>query len=297
MAEWLKPIYNHIGKELLAGDYIQADETPVRVCDPDYGEKKSRQAYLCGYSRPGGNVYFTWSMSRSREGITRFLEGFEGVLQCDAYAAYLSFAADRPGIVLAGCMAHARRKFHEALPHSPRQAGEILAIIAELYRVEGDIAEAGLDEAATLDYRREHSRPVFERLHQAIVQARSQCLPQSTLGKACDYALAQWQALGRYLGHGRVRIDNNLMENAIRPSCVGKKNWLFVGHPNAGERPAILYSILGSCRRAGVDPQAYLRHVLSIDTRALGQSELAALTPAAWKRASDCSDPVHCPGS
>lgn len=286
IAQWLKPIYNHMGKELLAGDYIQADETPIKYCDPDYGEKKTRQGYLCGYSRPADNVYYRWSPSRSHQNVTAFLEGYEGLLQSDAYDAYIQFAARNEGVTLIGCMAHARRKFYDAQDQHPRESALVLKLIARLYRVEQCIREKALPLAEVSQYRQKHALNSHCRLKHVIEILRHRTLPQSQLGKACAYALNNWTYLSCYLNHGQVAIDNNAMENAIRPTAIGKKNWLFVGHPQAGERAAILYSILISCQRLEIDITDYLTEVLSIDTRTAGDDQLAALTPARWKKAN-----------
>ena len=286
VAQWLKPIYNHIGKELLAGDYLQADETPIKYCDPDYGEKKTRQGYLCGYSRPGGNVYYRWATSRAHHKVTAFLNGYEGLLQSDAYDAYIQYAAQNEGVTLIGCMAHMRRKFFDAQDQHPRECALVLKLIARLYRVEKHIREEALPADEVSPYRQQHALNTHRRLRRVLEILRHRSLPENQLAKACNYALNQWTYLSRYLDHGQVAIDNNAMENAIRPTAIGKRNWLFVGHPQAGDRPAILYSILISCQRLGIDVNDYLQDVLSVDTRIMEDDQLAELTPASWKKAS-----------
>ena len=123
-------------------------------------------------------------------------------------------------------------------------------------------------------------------LKRLAVWARQRVLPKSTLGKACDYLLSQWVPLSAHLHHGESRLDNNLVENAIRPSCIGKKNWLFIGHPDAGQRSAILYSLIVSCQRHGKDPMAYMKDILTRLPRMTNRDDLCALTPRAWKPAS-----------
>lgn len=284
VAQWLKPIYNHMGKELLAGDYLQADETPIKYCDPDYGQKKTRQGYLCGYSRPQGNVYYRWSLSRSQENLTDFLKDYEGLLQSDAYNAYVQFAAQNEGVTLIGCMAHARRKFYDAQDQHPRESALVLKLIARLYQVEKVIRETPIPLKQISPYRKTHALNSHRRLKRVLDILRHTTLPQSQLGKACNYALNHWTSLSEYLEHGQVAIDNNAMENAIRPTAIGKKNWMFVGHPQAGERAAILYSILISCQRLDIHPVQYLKTVLSVDTRVADDDQLASLTPAQWKK-------------
>ena len=164
----------------------------------------------------------------------------------------------------------------------PRESVLVLKLIAKLYRVETHIRENSLPKEQISPYRQKHSLNTHRRLRRVLEILRHRTLPKSQLGKACAYALNNWT----YLDHGQVAIDNNAMENAIRPTAIGKKNWLFVGHPQAGERAAILYSILISCQRLDIDINQYLTDVLSIDTRVLDEEQRAALTPARWKKAS-----------
>ena len=290
VAQWLKPIYNHMRAELIEGDYMQVDETPVQYCDPDYGEKKSRKGHLCGFSRPDDNVCFVWRTSRGHDPVTGHFEGFRGALQCDAYAPYIKYEEENEGVEMAACWAHARRKFFEIKDQHPRECALYLKLVAKLYKVEAEIRELrrddprGFGDAQALEYRKRNATLAHSQIHRALKFFRLRCLPKSGLGKACDYSLKIWRQLSTYLEHGRVQIDNNLMENAIRPTAVGKKNWLFVGHPKAGERAAIIYSILISCQRLEVDPVEYLESMLDQDTRIMADDELAALTPANWKK-------------
>ena len=159
-----------------------------------------------------------------------------------------------------------------------------LKLVAKLYDVERQIREGGLDAEASFKLREEKSLNTHARIRRVLEILRRGCLPSSELGKACDYSLSHWDYLSTYLRHGHVSIDNNWMENAIRPTAVGKKNWLFVGHPEAGERAAILYSILISCQRLEIQPLEYLQDILSQNTGIMPEQELRALTPANWKK-------------
>ncbi len=292
VAARIEPIYNYMEMELIEGDYLQVDETPIRYCDPDYGMKKSRQGYLCGYSRPQENVCYKWRISRAYEPTTAHFADFEGVLQSDAYRPYITFAEGNELVELAACWAHARRKFFEAKDLHPRECGVYLKLVGKLYAVEAEIREKrrkdpkGFGDRQALELRIEKAANAHARIHRVLGILRRRCLPRSRLGKACDYSLRIWKHLSTYLKHGRVEIDNNAMENAIRPTAIGKKNWLFVGHPEAGDRAAIIYSVLISCTRLEIDPATYLRSVLSQDTRLLSDEKLAALTPANWKKSS-----------
>ena len=284
VAQWLEPIYQQMRIELLEGDYIQADETPISYCDPDYGEGKSRKGFLCGLSKARGDVWYKWSASRSHASVTSHIAGFAGVLQSDMYQAYVELEKADGGIELAACWAHARRKFFEIKERFPRECSLYLKLVGKLYAVEKQIRESSLSPAAAKELRRSKSSNAHSRIRRVLEILRHRSLPKSELGKACDYSLKHWNYLSTYLEHGQVAIDNNAMENAIRPTAVGKKNWLFVGHPQAGERAAILYSILISCQRQDIQPVDYLRDILGKDTRILPAQELRALTPSNWKK-------------
>ena len=188
--------------------------------------------------------------------------------------------------VLAGCWAHVRRKFHEARDQSPKLSGWFLRQIQHLYRVESGLRakKAGATLRAAL--RASESRMVVERFHRALVLIRPKVLPKSLLGIAISYALGQWAGMTVYLDDGRVETDNNLVENPIRPTALAKKNWLFVGEAGAGQRGAILYSVIESCRRRQIDPFAYLRDVLS-RLPSITTGQVAAITPANWAKSAN----------
>ena len=164
-------------------------------------------------------------------------------------------------IGLAGCWAHVRRKFYEDKEQTPRTAGWILRQIQHLYRVEADLREQKAGPQLRAAVRAWQSRPLVARLKRVMIQLKTSGhhLPQSPLAGAIEYALNQWSTLEVFLNDGRVEIDNNLVENAIRPTALGKKNWLFIGQAEAGERSAIIYTVIESCRRRGLNPYAYLR--------------------------------------
>lgn len=284
-SEWLEPIYRQMKTELLQGGYVQADETPVRCNDPDEKKGGTTQGWLWAISRPGGDVVFDWRLSRRHGELTSLLEGYRGLLQSDGYEAYPAFARAREGVVWLGCWAHARRYFFEAAGEKPRTAERILRAIAQLYRWERqwDETEVGAQRAAL---RQKHlARPLYW-LRKLALALRARVLPKSGLGRACTYLLEHWEPLTAHLRFSQTRLDNNLIENAIRPSAIGKKNWLFIGHPDAGQRSAIIYSIVVSCQRHGKDPYAYLKDVLTRLPRMSNQDDLAALTPARWQPAS-----------
>jgi transposase len=281
-AELLKPVYRAIREDLLRGNYLQADETPIRYLDPDV-KGKSQQGYLWVYSRPKSDVLFEWRISRSREGPQEFLKNFRGKLQTDGYSAYESLAKERTDLTLIGCWAHVRRGFHEALAET-KLAAWFVRQIGLLYAVEQKLREQKAGPALRQAMRAWQSQPVLTRLHRAMELVRRKTLPQGLLGQAIDYALKRWDALTRFIADVTLEIDNNLIENAIRPSALGKKNWLFVGHPEAGERSAVIYALLGSCRRHGINPFDYLKDLFT-RLPATKITQIKEFTPAAWAKA------------
>jgi len=281
-AEWLRPIYEGIRTGVMAGGYVQVDETPIDYLAP--GNGKTSQGYLWTGSRPGGDVFFHWATSRAAACLENIIPAdFHGTIQCDGYSAYRAFAKEHQGIALAGCWAHVRRKFHESLESSPRLAGWILRQLQHLYAIERHLRDHRAGPALRLAIRAHQSRPIVERLERVFLRLKAggKHLPQSPLGTAMDYALGQWTTLQVFLTDGRVEIDNNLVENAIRPTALGKKNWLFIGEANAGDRSAILYTIIESCRRRGIEPYAYLKAVLTRLPH-MTNRQIPEVLPAVW---------------
>ena len=288
-ADWAEPIYKLMIEALRQGKYLQCDETPVRFIDPDEKGSGSAQGYLWVMSAPGGDVVFDWRLTRRHGELTTLLtDDYAGLMQSDGYEAYASYARLHPAVAWLGCWAHARRRFFEAQAERPRVAKAALRLIGRMY-----LRERQWDEKQLTAEQRglERAKPeglarTMKSLHRLALWTRQRVLPKSGLGKACDYLLGQWEPLSRHLHHGESRLDNNLVENAIRPSCIGKKNWLFIGHPDAGQRSAILYSLIVSCERRGKDPLAYLKDILTRLPRMTNQDDLSALTPANWQPAS-----------
>jgi transposase len=284
-AEWLKPIYEQIRTGVMAGGYVQVDETPVNYLEPGHG--RTRQGYLWTGSRPGGDVFFRWETSRAGACLHNLIPvDFTGTLQCDGYSAYRAFANSRDNAIeLAGCWAHVRRKFYDAIEQSPRTAAWFVRQIQHLYRIEASLREHRAVPQLRAAVRAHQSRPVVARIERALVKLKTsgRYLPQSLLGGAIDYALGQWRTLEVYLEDGRVEIDNNLVENAIRPTAIGKKNWLFVGDAGAGQISAIIYTVIESCRRRGLDPYAYLRDVLTRLPH-MTNRQIPEVMPQAWSK-------------
>ena len=285
-AEWLEPIYRAMHRRLLASPYLQADETPVRCNDPDEKRGGTTEGWLWVISRPQDDVVFDWRLSRRHGELTTLIEGFGGILQSDMYGAYESYAAQHPEITWVGCWAHVRRKFFEAEREHPKAVRLILLIIGWLYECEALWEKNQLTVSNRKRHRQKHYPRKLYWLKKIALGLRTRVLPKSGMGKACDYLLKYWAPLTRHLEHGETRLDNNLVENAIRPSAIGKKNWLFVGHPDAGQRSAIIYSVVISCQRRGVDPLAYLRDVLRRLPTMTTKDDLSALLPVNWQPAA-----------
>jgi len=285
-AEWLEPIYRCMQRDLLTGGYVQADETPVKCNDPDQKRGGTTQGYLWVLSRPGGDVVFDWRLSRRHGELTSLLtDDYRGILQSDGYEAYASYARAHPGVVWVACWVHARRNFFEAQAEAPKAVRVVLRLIARLYRFEREWDEEQIEPAERAKRRAKHFTRTLAWLRALAQRLRERVLPQSLLGKACDYLLGHWEPLTAHIQYGQTKLDTNLVENAIRPSAIGKKNWLFIGHPDAGQRSAIIYSIVISCRRHGKDPFAYLRDVLTRLPAMSNQDDLAPLLPVNWQPA------------
>jgi transposase len=280
-AQWLEPIVRLMKEQLLAGDYVQVDETPIRVMDPDV-IGRCATGYLWVVGRPRDDVLFEFYPGRGKECAQKLLGKFRGYLQRDGYGVYGALAKERPELIPLGCLAHVRRKFVEAAESSPESASWFVGELRKLYLIEAHAREKGLAPEQRHQLRQDLAPPIWKGLHERLQAAAPGLLPQSPLGKAVRYMLAEWAPLQTYLADGRLEIDNNLTENAIRPSAVGKRNWLFIGHPQAGWRSAVIYSVLVSCRRRGIDPWEYLKDLFT-RLPAATNKELPQFLPANWK--------------
>ena len=268
--------------ELLAGGYIQADETTV-PCQTGERTGRNHRAFIWEFSQPGGRVVFEFEWGRGRAGPREFLQGFGGKLQSDGYGVYDKLGQ---GIVYVGCMAHARRGFVDVAKLAPLDPvpREVLERFAQLYAVEKQAREGALSAQARQALRQAKSVSVMAALKTRLVELRQQIAPGGKLSQACDYALGQWSRLEEYLSDGRLEIDNNWCEGAMRPWAVGRKNWLHIGSPEAGPKIAAIASIVETCRRLDINLRHYLREVLP----KLGDwpsSRVGELTPTAWKAA------------
>ncbi|HHS9996667.1 TPA: IS66 family transposase [Klebsiella pneumoniae] len=251
---------------------LHTDDTPVPVLAP--GRKKTKTGRIWTYVRDDRNAgssdppaaWFAYSPDRQGKHPELHLRSFRGVLQADAFAGYdRLFSTSREGGVLteAACWAHARRKIHDVyISSQSATAEEALKRIGELYAIEAEIR--GMPETERLAARQSRSAPLLASLHEWMVEKSATLSKKSRLGEAFTYALNQWDALCYYCRDGLAEPDNNAAERALRAVCLGKKNYIFFGSDHGGERGALLYGLIGTCRLNGIDPEAYLRHILSV---------------------------------
>ena len=287
VAGWLKPIYNYIADGLRRITYLQIDETPIRYLPEKRkrGEKKGKGSalgYVWVYHDPEGDVLYEWHTSRAATCLEGMLDGFRGTVQCDGYKAYTSYAKRNTAINWIGCWAHARRYFHDACEQAPTQAGWLLLQIGHLYQIEAELRDKRAGPRLREAVRNAQSMPILKRIEKVLRRKQSKLLPSTKLEEGIAYSLARWDQLLGYCKDGRLEIDNNLVENRMRPLAIGKKNFLFFGAPQAGQQSAIIYTILESCKRRGINPQIYLRDVLTrLPHMKIG--EVWRLIPAVWK--------------
>jgi transposase len=280
VGEMLKPLVEVMGRELVQGNYLQADETPVDVQTHD-GRGQNHQAYLWQYGRPGGATVFDFRMGRERAGPQYFLRDFQGILQTDAYQAYDKVGGS--GMVQAGCWTHARRGFANLVKLNPGDpvASPIVAWINQLFAVDGEARERGLSLEERHQLRQQKAPALLEKIKTAIEVAQAGALPGGLLAKSCHYTLGQWTKLIRFLQYPELELSNNLAENSMRPITLGRKNWIHIGSQQAGSKVAAILSVIETCRRLKISPRDYLSAVLPGLADA-PMRRLSALTPTAW---------------
>jgi transposase len=257
----LEPLYEALHKQVLSSDYLQADETPIKVLDKDK-KGTTHRGYHWVYHAPSKRmVLFDYREGRGREGPHEILKDFRGHLQTDGYAVYEDFDK-KSGITLLNCMAHARRKFDEAKDNDLARAEHALTEMQKLYGIERQAKIEKLSPDQRYKLRQEKSVEVLNNLKSWMLENYKSVLPKSTIGQALHYSLERFDRLMLYTSNGKLEIDNNLVENAIRPVAIGRKNYLFAGSHNGARRAAMLYSFLGTCKINDVNPFEWLRNTL-----------------------------------
>ncbi|MDI6743707.1 MAG: IS66 family transposase, partial [Smithella sp.] len=281
-SEVLTPLYELHRDQILSCQYIMADETPIKVLDK---EKKgsTHLGYLWAYNDPlERQVLFDYRPSRSREGPQKLLAQYNGHIQTDGYVVYDEFEA-QPGITLLGCFAHARRYFEQAQDNDHQRSEWMLTVVQKLYLVEKKAREGSYSHEQRYLIRQEEAVPVLKEIKAWLDSEILIVLPRSAIGKAIAYMYKRWPRLEKYVTDGRLEIDNNLVENAIRPIALGRKNYLFAGSHEGAKRAALYYSLLGTAKLQGIEPFEYLRDVLTRISD-YPYKNLADLLPANWKK-------------
>lgn len=268
MSDWIsagctliEPLYTVLKKEVLSSNYLQVDETPIKVLDKNKKGATHRGYYWVYYDPVKKIVLFDYRMGRGRDGPQEMLSDFEGHLQTDGYSVYEKFNNEK--IKLLHCMAHARRKFEEALGNDNDRAAFVLSCMQKLYAVERICREENKDHEQRKDLRMQSALPVLNELHNWFKQEIIKVTPKSLIGEAIGYSLARWEKLMLYCTDGKLEIDNNPVENSIRPVALGRKNYLFAGSHNAAQRAAMIYSLLGTCKKNGIEPFEWMKNTLT----------------------------------
>jgi hypothetical protein len=257
----LEPLYDTLVKQIRQSDYIQGDETPIRVLTSEKEGSSHKGYYWVYHSPPLKLVCFDYQKGRDQSGPKEMLKDFKGILQTDGYAAYNQFGAS-PGITLAACMAHVRRKFEQSIDNYPDIAKHVMLDIQELYSIEREMVEKNFDMDQILQKRKERALPIINGLENYFREKSNHVLPKSSIGMAINYSLNLWPRLKVYLDNSQILIDNNLIENTIRPVALGRKNYLFAGSHEAAGRAAMIYSFLGTCKLNNVEPYNWLKNTL-----------------------------------
>lgn len=262
------PLKNLLRQEILSGPLINADETTVQVLH-EPGTPPTSKSYMWvfrGGETRAPSFYFHYHQTRAGDVAATFLDGYRGVVQTDGYVAY-DFLDPKEGICHIGCWAHARRKFidaQKARGKSSDKNGSVdkaLKFIKNLYALERRAKKQKLSPQELLELRQQEAKPILEDMHLWLIKKSTQVVPKSLLGKAVQYTLNQWHRLIGYIEYGYTTPDNNLAENAIRPFCVGRRNWLFAGTPEGAQASATIYSLIESAKANQLEPYKYLRYL------------------------------------
>ena len=290
--DWVKAALTHLialyqtHKQLvLESLYLHADETTIKVLDENKKGKTHLGYYWVYHNSEQKIVLFDYRQGRGREGPNDILQNFKGYLQTDGYAGYADFDK-RPGIVLIHCMAHARRKFVEALQNDKTRSEYALNMFQQLYAVERWIKDEALTDDALLQLRQQKAVPILKTLKEWMIAEYAKVLPRSPIGGAIAYCLPRWEKLSTYTTNAILQIDNNPVENAIRPVAIGRKNYLFAGSHEAAGRAAIVYSLFATCRLHNINPYQWLKDVLE-RMHLYSTTNIADLLPQNWKKPAE----------
>ena len=262
-SELLTPLYDTYKENFTKNiDYIQADESPIKVQDK-VKKKTTHRGFMWVYRDPEKRlILFDYHKGRGRNVPEEFLKNFTGTLQSDGYSVYQNLTT-KGDITLLGCMAHARRYFEKALDNDPKRADHVLLLIQKLYRIERKLKEKQASVDAVKRFRMLYSLPILNEIETYLNQEKNKVLPKSSIGKAIAYTLKIWSNLKQYIYDGRFEIDNNNIENAIRPLAIGRKNYLFAGSHESAQNIAMFYSFFATCKTNNINPHTWLCDVLN----------------------------------
>jgi len=278
----LEPLYEQLVFDTKAQGYLQVDETPIKVLDSDKKGAAHSGYYWVYHAPEKGTVLFDYSPTRGGIAAVPMLWNFKGYLQTDGYAVYEKYGKKKEVTHLA-CWAHARREFEKALDNDKVRAEKALLMIQKLYAVERKAKQENLSAEQIKEIRLSESLPIINELGKWIFEEIKNTLPKSQIGKAMAYAYARWDALSAYLNDGNLLIDNNLVENAIRPVALGRKNYLFAGSHEAAQRAAMIYSFFAICKKHEVNPFEWLKHTLE-NIMSFNHKNLKELYPQNFKK-------------
>jgi transposase len=278
----LTPLWELLKLLVINQKYLQADESPIKVQDKNH-KKGIHQGYMWVYHAPVDNlVLFDYQKGRDSSGPKQMLEGYIGILQTDGYSVYESLYGKHPHIMLVYCMAHARRKFVDALKYDKEKASHVLQQMQLLYKLEQDMRDKGVYWEQRTEQRQKEAVPVLDKIRTLMEEHIHTALPKSPLGQAIAYTLPRWDGLSAYAQHGQIEIDNNLVENAIRPLAIGRKNYLFAGSHHAAEMTAAMYSFMATCKKNKVNELEWLTDVFE-RIQSHKQKDLYQLLPNNWE--------------
>ena len=285
-AEAMVPLINILKDQIVDGSYTNCDETPLRVLKEN-GNKKTSKSWMfvyCGGNRSFPSIVYDHQSTRSGKSAHDFLKEFKGYLQTDAFKGYNIFKSNS-SVKLVGCWAHARRKYHDVvkITKTPGLAHEAMKYIRKLYQIEKYAREAKLSIEKRKELRQKKSKQILEYFKKWINKNINRAPPGSQIGQAMKYTLDNWTKLNRYTEEGLLEIDNNLVENAIRPFAVGRRNWLFNNNDKGAAASAVIYSLVMTCKVNEIDPYIYLKHIIEKLPYCENQEDYLKLTPQNYK--------------
>ena len=278
----ITPLYDALVKEVLQTNYLHVDETPIKVLDQDKAGTTHRGYFWVYHNSHQKIVIFDYRKGRDGEGPSEILKNFIGHLQADGYQVYEDFD-DSSGIMLLHCMAHARRKFSEALDNDKARSEYVLQHMQQLYAIEQQARDKKMSFDEIYELRQQQAIPILEHLGKWMKESYVQVTPKSSIGKALAYSIERWKKLCIYTTNGMLCIDNNPVENSIRPIAIGRKNYLFAGSHDAAQESAMIYSLLGTCKLHKINPWEWLKDIL-IRLPDHPINKIKELLPHNWKQ-------------